>query len=294
MPRRRLWCFLGRALVPSADGQVLRRLRIRGRSHDGSTCRTQSLIKGLSVNGFISTAGAAALNLRGICRRGAPRSATHRHSSTRCTDARIETMKDGLIKSPEEFARERRRERQEPNEFRHERAGGVDGSGPSSISHARSSRSPQPRQYFRSRCQFDENFTFNDRALGLEFVDKERLREFFEKSRQLFPDTAVEVITVYEVGDTAFSEWRLTATWPTYYVSVPLQLPISLRGASIAKIQNGRIRYWSALRREVFLAPHSGSGRDYPELMACGIGDSRCLLTLLLARSSQGLYITYH
>lgn len=93
--------------------------------------------------------------------------------------------------------------------------------------------------------QFDENFTFYDRALGLEFVDKERLREFFEKSRQLFPDTAVELIAAYESGDTAFSEWRLTATWPTYYGSVPLQLPISLRGASIAKIQNGRIRYWS-------------------------------------------------
>src|SRR5215469_2366388 len=90
--------------------------------------------------------------------------------------------------------------------------------------------------------QFDDNFTFNDRALGLEFEDKKRLREFFEKSRELFPDTAVEVISAYESGDTAFSEWRLTATWPTYYVSVPLQLPISLLGASIAKIQNGRIR----------------------------------------------------
>src|SRR5262249_16877354 len=81
--------------------------------------------------------------------------------------------------------------------------------------------------------QFDDNFTFNDRALGLEFADKARLREFFEKSRELFPDTTVQVVSTYESGDTAFAEWRLTATWPTYYGSVPLQLPMSLPGASI-------------------------------------------------------------
>ena len=78
-----------------------------------------------------------------------------------------------------------------------------------------------------------------------EFSEKERLREFFEKSRELFPDTAVPVVSLSESADTAFAKWRLTATWPTYYGSVPLQLPISLPGASIARIENRRIRYWS-------------------------------------------------
>ena len=32
--------------------------------------------------------------------------------------------------------------------------------------------------------QFDELFTFDDHALGLEFPDKERLTEFFQKSRE--------------------------------------------------------------------------------------------------------------
>ena len=41
--------------------------------------------------------------------------------------------------------------------------------------------------------QFDELFTFDDHALGLEFSDKEALTEFFQKSRELFPDAAVEV-----------------------------------------------------------------------------------------------------
>src|SRR5215475_11658800 len=37
--------------------------------------------------------------------------------------------------------------------------------------------------------QFADSFTFNDHALTLEFTDKPRLTDFFEKSRELFPDT---------------------------------------------------------------------------------------------------------
>ena len=93
--------------------------------------------------------------------------------------------------------------------------------------------------------QFDDHFTFKDRALGLEFSDKEGLREYFEKSRELFPDSAIEVKSTFEVDDFAFAEWRLTATQFTSYGSVPLRLPISLPGASIARIQGEKIRYWS-------------------------------------------------
>ena len=63
---------------------------------------------------------------------------------------------------------------------------------------------------------FGDHFTFNDRALGLEFTDRDPLTEFFKHSRKLFPDTALEVVSSYESGDTAFAEWKLTATWPTY------------------------------------------------------------------------------
>ena len=93
--------------------------------------------------------------------------------------------------------------------------------------------------------QFDEHFTFNDRALGLEFSDKGHLREYFVKVRELFPDTAIEVVSSFESGYYAFAEWKVTATRPTSYGSVKLRLPISLPGASIARIQRGRIRYWS-------------------------------------------------
>jgi ketosteroid isomerase-like protein len=93
--------------------------------------------------------------------------------------------------------------------------------------------------------KFDNHFTFNDRALGLELAEKGRLTAFFKKSRELFPYAAIQVVSAYESGDSAFAEWKLTATWPTYYISVPVHLPISLSGASIARVGNGRIVTWS-------------------------------------------------
>src|SRR5215831_15044494 len=92
--------------------------------------------------------------------------------------------------------------------------------------------------------QFDDGFTFNDRALGLEFTDKRRLREFFQKSRELFPDTVLEVISTFESGDHVIAEWKLTAT-QTVSNWIQLQVPISLPGVSIAEIENGRITHWS-------------------------------------------------
>ena len=90
---------------------------------------------------------------------------------------------------------------------------------------------------------FDEHFTFNDRALGLEFTEKERLREFFQKSREYFPDTAVEVISAFGCGDYAVAEWKLTAT-QSHFVP-PLREPFVAPGVTIARIENGKIKYWT-------------------------------------------------
>jgi steroid delta-isomerase-like uncharacterized protein len=93
--------------------------------------------------------------------------------------------------------------------------------------------------------QFDDDFTFNDHALGLEFTDKGRLKEFFLKARELFPDTAVEVISTFESGNHVIAEWKLTATQTmSYWIQLQV-LPISLPGVSIAEIENGRITHWS-------------------------------------------------
>src|SRR5262249_24850072 len=94
--------------------------------------------------------------------------------------------------------------------------------------------------------QFDDHFTFTDHALDLEFTDKGRLVEFFQESRELLPDTVVEVDSSFQCGDYVSAEWKLRAmqTMP-YYGSTGLRIPISLRGTSIARVENGRITHWS-------------------------------------------------
>lgn len=92
--------------------------------------------------------------------------------------------------------------------------------------------------------QFADHFTFNDYALDLKFTEKERLSEFFQKSRELFPDAAVEVVSAFESGDLAVAEWKVTATQmipgPTRY-----QFPVLLRGSTIVQIENRRVTRWS-------------------------------------------------
>jgi ketosteroid isomerase-like protein len=93
--------------------------------------------------------------------------------------------------------------------------------------------------------QFDERFTFTDHALDLEFTDKSRLIEFFQKSRELFPDTVVEVDSSFQCGDDVVAEWKLTATQTKPYGSTRFRIPSSVRGTSIVRIENGKITHWS-------------------------------------------------
>jgi len=115
--------------------------------------------------------------------------------------------------------------------------------------------------------QFDDCFAFNDQALGLNFTDKRRLREFFQKSRNLFPDSVLKVISTFECGDHVVAEWKLTATEAVPYYK-PLRVPISLPGVSIAQIENGRISRWSdyydgITSRRVTLAAFFTDWMDY-------------------------------
>jgi len=92
---------------------------------------------------------------------------------------------------------------------------------------------------------FDDQFTFIDHALKLEFSDKERLREFFEKSNELFPDTIVELISTFESGEHIIAEWKISANRRQQYFGSELRIPISFAGASVVQIENGRITRWS-------------------------------------------------
>jgi hypothetical protein len=91
----------------------------------------------------------------------------------------------------------------------------------------------------------DGCFRFSDHALALEFMDKARLTEFLEKSRELFPDTTLEVISLFENGEHAVAEWKLTATQTLPCGSISYRLPISLLGTTIVHVEKGKIVRWS-------------------------------------------------
>ena len=94
--------------------------------------------------------------------------------------------------------------------------------------------------------QFDDQFTFTDHALGLEFNDKERLTEFFAKLRAHFPDSERRDNTVLSSGDRIVSEWTLTATKAEPFLDGrPRKVPINLQGVSVVQLKNGKISQWS-------------------------------------------------
>src|SRR5215813_980176 len=115
---------------------------------------------------------------------------------------------------------------------------------------------------------FDDHFTFNDHGLELEFADKEHLSEFFRKSRKLFPNTVLEVISIFEFGDYVIAEWKITATETLASGSLQLRSPISLPGASIVRVKSGRIISWSdyydqGRSRRIRLAAHFTEWTEY-------------------------------
>ena len=94
--------------------------------------------------------------------------------------------------------------------------------------------------------QFNDQFTFTDHALDLEFKDKGRLREFLAKMCEHFPDSERKFNTIFSSEDRVITEWTLTAT---YSEPVPggrlWKVPICVRGVSVMQIEHGKISQWS-------------------------------------------------
>ena len=101
------------------------------------------------------------------------------------------------------------------------------------------------RNISRAIDQFADDFAFNDYALDLEFTDKERLTEFFQKASELFPDTVVELVSTFECGDHAIAEWKLTGTQTESFGSRSYRSPIALHGSTIVQTRHGRVVHWS-------------------------------------------------
>jgi steroid delta-isomerase-like uncharacterized protein len=94
--------------------------------------------------------------------------------------------------------------------------------------------------------QFNDQFTFTDHALDLEFKDKGRLREFWAKIREHFPDSERKINTIFGSEESVTSEWTLTAMHTEPLPGGGLRKePICVRGVSVVQIEHGKISQWS-------------------------------------------------
>src|ERR1700757_2085400 len=92
----------------------------------------------------------------------------------------------------------------------------------------------------------NDQFTFTDYALGLEFKDKGRLTEFLAKTRELFPDSERKANTIFSSGDRVISEWTLTATkTEPFWGRLVRKVEICVQGISVVQTKNGKISQWS-------------------------------------------------
>ena len=93
---------------------------------------------------------------------------------------------------------------------------------------------------------FAEEFRFKDHGIGLEFRNKERLTEFFQKAGEFYPDSVLIAERVFVSGDHVITEWTLqTKITEPFYGGLSRKVPVSLPGASIVRIDNGKITDWS-------------------------------------------------
>ena len=93
---------------------------------------------------------------------------------------------------------------------------------------------------------FAQEFRFKDHGIGLEFKDKERLAEFFNKIRELYPDSSLQTDAIFHSGNRVIAEWTLqfTLTEP-FYGGLKRTVKVFVHGASVVRIENGKISDWA-------------------------------------------------
>ena len=93
---------------------------------------------------------------------------------------------------------------------------------------------------------FAESFQFNDWGIGLEFSDKRRLAEFFQKTSELYANSSLQTDMMLVSGNLVITQWTLhTVLTEPFYGGLSRKLPIWLHGASIVRVENGKVREWS-------------------------------------------------
>ena len=89
---------------------------------------------------------------------------------------------------------------------------------------------------------FTTNFRYKDHGIGLEFTDKERLTEFFRKTREFYPDSFLQVDQTFVSGEHVITQWTLQVTIAEpFYTGLTRRIPISMAGVSVVRTGNGKI-----------------------------------------------------
>jgi hypothetical protein len=74
---------------------------------------------------------------------------------------------------------------------------------------------------------FADQFRFKDHGIGLEFNDKQRLAEFFQKTRELYPESELQTDTILLSGDHVITEWTLqTVVMEPFYTGLKWRVPV--------------------------------------------------------------------
>ena len=95
-------------------------------------------------------------------------------------------------------------------------------------------------------ADFAEAFQYKDYGIGLEFHDRKGLAEFFQKTREFYPDSSIHIDAIFVSEDRVIGEWTFQTTLAVpYYGAVMWKHLISLRGASILRTENGKITDWA-------------------------------------------------
>ena len=93
---------------------------------------------------------------------------------------------------------------------------------------------------------FATDFRYKDHGIGLEFRDKERLTEFFRKTRELYPDYFLHADQTFVSGEHVITQWTLQVTLSEpFYAALTRRIPISIAGVSIVRIDDGKIADWA-------------------------------------------------
>ena len=95
-------------------------------------------------------------------------------------------------------------------------------------------------------ADFADQFWFKDYGIALEFHDKKSLAEFFQKTREFYPDSSIHIDDIFVSGDHVIGQWTFQTTLDgPFYAGQTWKVPVSLKGASILRTENGKITDWA-------------------------------------------------